>query len=311
MMVTSLLSFLDILLQQSLGKGVTALLLTINSLFPFMLGDSNNKPVDQMINGIPLCISSQSSSVTEEFSGSNSTISVSTDSTSTSISIVVDTLSKRQIIDVIEKKLEKVINKVEPKMSVDSILNLNITVGAPVTDVSDTQPVEESSSFYFMGNLITDPDLQQLAMLITLVLSIICFGIPFLALIVVVGLILRTRMKYQREKLQAIESIIKSGHQLPGILMNDGGCKPADRRKQFASAVKWLAVGAGIMIFFGLVAQSSAAVITLGTVPLLVGIVKLVLFFYDSHTVASDEEEKLKIFPPQFKGFDDSSEEEL
>lgn len=310
MMVTSLLSFLDILLQQSLGKGVTALLLTINSLFPFMLGDSYNKSVDQMINGVPLCVSSSTSFVAEEFSGSDSHISVSTDSTSTSISIVVDSLSNRQIIDVIEKKLEKVINKVEPTMSVDSILNLNITVGAPVADVSDTKPVEESK-FYFMGNLITDPDLQQFAMLITLVLSIICFGIPFLALIVVVGLILRTRMKYQREKLQAIESIIKSGHQLPGILMNDGGCKPADRRKQFASAVKWLAVGAGIIIFFGLVAQSSTAVITLGTVPLLVGIVKLVLFFYDSHTAAGDEEEKLKIFPPQFKGFDDSSEEEL
>lgn len=212
--------------------------------------------------------------------------------------------SSGKIAKKIGVKIDRIVDRIEPNMNTDSILGT--TIGLPVPDRTEEDVVESVSAALspFDENVDGD-DIERIAMIVTLIITIVCFGIPFISMIIIIGLILNSRVKYQRERLRVIENIAMSGQTIPDELRVAGRMTPYERRRRFSSAIRWLAVGIGVMLFFGLVARSLSAVVTFGIVPFLIGAVKLALYFYDTHMADNAEECETRVFPPQFTGLDD------
>lgn len=201
----------------------------------------------------------------------------------------------------ITTKIDSLVNGVEPGLDPDSLMN--VTIGLPVTERADNRVVEKVNAALSSSDIDLEyDDIERLAMIVTLIITVFCFGIPFLTMIIIIGMILRSRVKYQRERLSVIEKIVLSGREVPEELSPRGSMNHVDRRKNFDSGVKWIASGIVLTCFFGVLTKSFLAVVTFGIVPLMVGAVRLSLFFYDSKLSGRQECLEKKVFPPQFTG---------
>lgn len=116
-----------------------------------------------------------------------------------------------------------------------------------------------------------------------LFLSIVATA-PFACAVLIVFFIIRGITSRQREHNKLIEKAIENNYPLPDNFFD----APKHHKSRLQSSLVWLAWGIGLMGFFYIVDPTETAY-SIGLIPLLVGVAKLITYFVEDHKKESEE----------------------
>ena len=231
------------------------------------------------------------------------------------ITAVDSTKTKKSV----SKKVKAAIALAEEKKSeINTDTLLKTTILPPVRDLTDEVGealiVEVDDDNSDAGDNISSITISHVAreaivehiedIAIALAIFFGCIIFPFILLIIIISMVLRSRHKFHREQLRTIEKLTRDGYTVPESILNMQ-FSTVSKRQSYSTAVKWLGVGVGLALFFGVVANFKTAVI-FSVFPLVVGAVKMIIYMrfdrYNKTRYNEPAEEPREVFPPQFKG---------
>ncbi len=211
----------------------------------------------------------------------------------------------------VRKKVKAVIALAEEKkgeITTDTILNA--TILPPVRDLTDeiAEEVAETEDVKVDVNVskpmshvvrdAIDEHIEDIVVIMLIFLGLIL--LPFLGVIIVISMVLRSRQKFHREQLRTIENLAREGYSVPESMVNMRFSN-ISKRQSYSSALKWLGLGVGLAIFFSVTSSFKTAVI-LSIFPLVVGIVKMIIYMRFDRYSGGQSKASPESFPPQFKG---------
>lgn len=113
--------------------------------------------------------------------------------------------------------------------------------------------------------------------LIPVVAIVFVFGVPAIALFLIVLLGLRYKLKMQKDRYSVVEKAIESGRELPDAFFEEPlSKKPTYNKKRLSMALTLITLGVGIL-FFGLVAENKY-VWAFSVIPILIGLGQLLVY---------------------------------
>ena len=112
----------------------------------------------------------------------------------------------------------------------------------------------------------------------------IAIATPFACAVLIVFFIIRGITSRQREHNKLIEKAIENNYPLPDNFFD----APKRHKSRLQSSLVWLAWGIGTMGFFYIVDPTETAY-SIGLIPLLVGVAKLITYFVEDHKKESEE----------------------
>lgn len=112
----------------------------------------------------------------------------------------------------------------------------------------------------------------------------IAIATPFACAVLIVFFIIRGITSRQREHNKLIEKAIENNYPLPDKFFDT----PKRHKSRLQSSLVWLAWGIGTMGFFYIVDPTETAY-SIGLIPLLVGVAKLITYFVEDHKKESEE----------------------
>lgn len=112
----------------------------------------------------------------------------------------------------------------------------------------------------------------------------IAIATPFACAVLIVFFIIRGITSRQREHNKLIEKAIENNYPLPDKFFD----APKRHKSSLQSSLVWLAWGIGTMGFFYIVDPTETAY-SIGLIPLLVGVAKLITYFVEDHKKESEE----------------------
>ena len=112
----------------------------------------------------------------------------------------------------------------------------------------------------------------------------IAIATPFTCAVLIVFFIIRGITSRQREHNKLIEKAIENNYPLPDNFFD----APKRHKSRLQSSLVWLAWGIGTMGFFYIVDPTETAY-SIGLIPLLVGVAKLITYFVEDHKKESEE----------------------
>lgn len=173
-----------------------------------------------------------------------------------------------------------------------------------ITDIDDVDDKGISSSMpvsHAVREAIVE-HIEDIAIALSIFLG--CILVPFILLIIIISMVLRSRHKFHREQLRMIEKLTRDGYTVPESMINMR-LSTVSKRQAYSSALKWLGLGAGLALFFVVVSNFKTAVI-FSVFPLVVGSVKMIMYMrfdrYNDPRYKTSDKELRDSFPPQFKG---------
>mgnify|MGYP003294740799 CR=1 FL=1 len=118
----------------------------------------------------------------------------------------------------------------------------------------------------------------------TVIIVFIAIITPFACLVLIVFFIIKGITSRQREHNKLIEKAIENNYPLPDKFFDT----PKRHKSRLQSSLVWLAWGIGTMGFFYIVDPTETAY-SIGLIPLLVGVAKLITYFVEDHKKESEE----------------------
>lgn len=121
---------------------------------------------------------------------------------------------------------------------------------------------------------------RQVSQICDMIISVVAILAVPLAAIIILLIVMHSRRRRLLDKYAVIESAMRSGVELPEVFYT-GQSRYDISLRTLHSALIWVACGATLMIFF--IVVESEEMSALMTLPIFVGIVKLIVYFVGKH----------------------------